>query len=277
VSTKAHDGSAVSVAGIVLAAGKGTRMKSPIPKVLHQVAGRPMVEWVLGALAEAGVAKACVVLGDDLTGFEEFLEKRRDLTVAIQSNRKGTGDAVASAAFAFKGVRPAGFAAGRHHSGPEVTADWTLVCTGDTPALRGDVLKAFLADVIQSGAALGVLGFRPADPKGYGRLVGSRRAPERELEAIVEDRDTTPEQKTITVCNTGMIAARTDVLFDLVRELEPNNDQREYYLTDCVSLARKRGLGAVMHVAPEARDFAGVNDREQLAQVENWMITRSRV
>src|SRR5690606_22423573 len=107
------DPGARAVAGIILAAGKGTRMRSTVPKVLHRLAGRPMLSWVCQALRDAGVERHCLVLSEDLSGFEAFLETKHHLTVVLQKNRLGTGDAVASAGLAFVGIAQAPFAAGR--------------------------------------------------------------------------------------------------------------------------------------------------------------------
>ncbi len=257
-------------AAIILAAGKGTRMYSALPKVLHPVAGKTMVEWVLGVLGAAGVDKCCLVLGEDRTGFEGFLAAHPEVNVAVQQNRLGTGDAVAAAAWSFAGVKPAPFAAGRAVSGAPIDCEMALVATADTPAISAEEIRGFLAAVRASGAPLGVLGMRVTEPKGYGRMV-SRGT---ELLAIVEERDADAETKLIDVCNTGYIFVEKDLLFSLMHSLKPDNVQKEYYLTDVVRYARERGLKPFIHVAREARDFAGINDRAQLADVECWIIRR---
>lgn len=260
----------MKTAAIVLAAGKGTRMYSAVPKVLHPVAGRPMVRWVLDALRGAGVGQTCLVLSEERQGFEDFLGAEKDLTVAVQKNRLGTGDAVAAAAWSFAGVTPAPYAAGQALSGPKIQSDFVLVATADTPAITQGEIRTFLEALQKSGHGLGVLGMRVPDPKGYGRMVS--RGPE--LLAIVEEKDADAETKKIDVCNTGYIACETALLFGLLHELKPDNSQKEYYLTDVVKHARARGLKPFMHVAAEYRDFAGINDRAQLADVEHWLIKR---
>lgn len=259
----------MKTAAIVLAAGKGTRMYSAVPKVLHPVAGRPMVHWVLDALKGAGVDQTCLVLSEERQGFEDFLAET-ELTVAVQKNRLGTGDAVAAAAWSFAGVSPASFAAGGALSGPKIQCDYVLVATADTPAITKDEIKTFLDALKKSGQGLGVLGMRVPDPKGYGRMVAKGA----ELVSIVEEKDADAETRKIDVCNTGYIAAETALLFGLLHELKPDNAQKEYYLTDVVKHARARGLKPFMHVAGEYRDFAGINDRAQLAEVEHWLIKR---
>lgn len=260
----------MTTAAIILAAGKGTRMYSAVPKVLHSVAGRPMVRWVLDALRGAGVKHMCLVLSEERQGFEDFLAEEKQLTVAVQKNRLGTGDAVASAAWSFAGVAPASYAEGGALSGPKIQCDYVLVATADTPAIAQGEIKTFLDAVKKSGQGLGVLGMRVPDPKGYGRLVAKGQ----ELISIVEEKDADPETKKIDVCNTGYIACETALLFSLLHDLKPDNAQKEYYLTDVVKHARSRGLKPFMHVAAEFRDFAGINDRAQLADVEHWLIKR---
>lgn len=245
-------------------------MYSAIPKVLHPVAGRPMVRWVFEALKGAGIDSLCLVLSEERQGFEEFLSQERRLTVAVQRNRLGTGDAVAATAWSFQGVTPASYAAGGHLSGERIQADFVLVATADTPAITSAELKTFLEALKKSGQGLGVLGMRVPEPKGYGRMVAEGS----ELIAIVEEKDADAETKRIDVCNTGYIACETALLFGLLHELKPDNAQKEYYLTDVVRYARARGLKPLMHVAKEYRDFAGVNDRAQLADVEHWLIKR---
>jgi len=245
-------------------------MRSAQPKVLHRVAGRPMLDCVLAALEQAGVSSHCVVLSADLAGFEPFLAAHPDLCVAIQKNRLGTGDAVAAAAWSFTGVRPAPYAAGQAWRGAQIQSEIVVVCAGDVPAVQPEVLRAFIETVRSSNAALGVLGMRLAEPQGYGRLVTQGE----QLTAIVEEKDADAATRRIDVCNTGIYAARTEALFDLLHGLRPDNAQREYYLTDCVKLACERGLATLAVVAGDHRDFAGVNDRVQLAEIEAWLVGR---
>lgn len=266
-----HDAAVSSdLVALILAAGKGTRMKSTLPKVLHPVAGRPMLDRMLQILTDAGIKSSVVVLSEDLVGFERFLESHDQLGVAIQQNRQGTGDAVAASAWNFAGVKPAPYAAGRALKGKPIDCKYVLILAGDTPAVRAETLQAFISDVRASGAAVGVLGMRTLEPFGYGRMVTKGR----DLLAIVEEKDADAEIKKIDVCNTGVILAEKTALFELLAQLEPNNTQKEYYLTDIVTVAVKRGLKAIAHVSDAWRDFAGINDRAQLATVERWIVDR---
>jgi bifunctional UDP-N-acetylglucosamine pyrophosphorylase/glucosamine-1-phosphate N-acetyltransferase len=259
------------ISSIVLAAGKGTRMKSVRPKVLHTLAGRPMLGWVVDALAKAGVDHGTVVLSDELDSFEPFLAAHPKLNVAIQEARQGTGDAVAAAAFAHADVERPPFARGRLHRGSKLSSKAVVICAGDTPALDPTTLARFIEECSASNAAVGVLGMRVPDPKGYGRCVTQ----DGQLLAIVEERDATPEQRRIDVCNSGVIWARTAELFRVLGTLTPSNAQAEYYLTDCVAMARKAGLATTVVITDDWESFAGVNDRRQLAEVETVLVRRA--
>lgn len=258
------------VAGIVLAAGKGTRMRSARPKVLHPVLGRPMVGWVLESLAKAGVKQSVLVISSDQGPFTDFLQQHPELALAVQQKQKGTADAVAAAQGVFvDGKTPIPYAEGTILRGESaLDATHVLICAGDTPALEGQELSRFLAAHGQSDVA--ILGMQAADPKGYGRLV----VVDGVLTGIVEEKDADPETKKIRLVNSGVVLARREILFRLLAQITPNNAQGEYYLTDIVKLAYQQGYRTTAHVAADANEFAGVNDRQQLAALEEWMLAR---
>ncbi len=261
------------VAAIVLAAGKGTRMKSVLPKVLHPVAGRPMLDWVLTRLNRLGIKKTCLLLSEELSPFADILKAHQSLAVAIQKNRLGTGDAIASAAYAFQGANIARYSAGDLVHGEKLQAEYVLVLAGDVPAIEEELLKKFIESSLQKKLDLAVLGMKVPNPYGYGRLVIDGDT----LSGIIEEKDASPEVKAINLCNTGVIFAKASLLFDLVTELTPNNAQGEYYLTDCVRLAYSKGLRTQAFIADEWQQFSGVNDRLQLADLERWMIEQKRI
>jgi bifunctional UDP-N-acetylglucosamine pyrophosphorylase/glucosamine-1-phosphate N-acetyltransferase len=258
------------VSGLILAAGRGTRMRSNLPKVQHALAGRPMLVWVLEAMKAAGAWPGCVVLSEEQDGLGSVLGSYPDLRIAVQKNRLGTGDAVAAAAGAFAGTSPAPFAAGYLRAGSPLASRYILIAAGDVPGVNPSTLRAFVDEVRTRGAAVGVLGMTPPDPTGYGRLVHDGG----QLVRIVEDRDADARTRAITLCNTGLIAAETAALFSLLHELSPAKSQREYYLTDVVRHAADRRLKTVAVAGADWREFAGVNDRAQLAEVESWLIQR---
>lgn len=268
---------------IVLAAGKGTRMKSDLPKVLHRVAGLPMLDWVVRSLKAAGVdqqviivspAMAKAIVASNAAGKSGDWQRFGSAVFCCQNTARGTGDAVASAWPAFEGVvKPPYVDADLIQGGADsrLSAQDLIICAGDTPALSGEALRGFIASCRDNGAAMGVLAMRVPDPAGYGRIVTDDGG---NLVAIVEDRDATAEQKKINCCNSGVIFAKASVLFELLASLGADNSQGEYYLTDCLGMAVQQGLRVLVHEGMDHHDFAGVNDRSQLAEVEKTLVGR---
>jgi bifunctional UDP-N-acetylglucosamine pyrophosphorylase/glucosamine-1-phosphate N-acetyltransferase len=259
------------IAALILAAGKGTRMKSARPKVLHPVLGRPMLDWVIGTAQKAGATDVTVVLSPEIKPFEAFMSTHDNLRVAVQNHQRGTGDAVASAAAAFSGAKVPPWAETALRAGAVSNAEWVLICAGDTPAMNPQTIRDFIQATLNSKKRLAVLGMRVTEPKGYGRLV---RSADGGLLKIVEERDADAAIKAITVCNTGVIFARIEWLFDLLGQITPNNAQNEYYLTDIFAIAASRGESAFVFETSAADEFAGVNDRSQLDALERSMLRR---
>lgn len=233
-------------AAIVLAAGMGTRMRSDLPKVLHEVAGRSLLGHVLDSLDRIGCGRTVVVVGPDMPAVEAVAVGRQ---IAIQSERRGTGHAAAMAREAL-----AGFA------GP------ILILYGDVPLIRPETLERLLDAVPTRPIAM--LGFRPADPTGYGRVL---KTPDGLAGRIVEQKDASDEERRIDLCNAGIYAVEGARLFGLLDRLTADNAQGELYLTDIVAHAG----GAVVIEAPAA-EVQGVNSRLDLAEVEAEMQRRLR-
>jgi bifunctional UDP-N-acetylglucosamine pyrophosphorylase/glucosamine-1-phosphate N-acetyltransferase len=236
---------------IILAAGEGTRMRSALPKVLHRVAGLPMLGHVLAA-ADAG--KRSVVIGPDAGEVRTFLDKAApDAAIHEQRERLGTAHAVLAA--------EADLAAG---------ADHVLVAYGDTPLVRAETLRR-LRSALAEGADVAVFGFRTATPFGYGRLVteGGR------LVRIVEEKDASEAERKIDFVNGGLMALRGASALKLLKSIGNDNAKREYYLTDAVGLAHKAGLKAVA-VEGDAAEAIGVNTRAELAAAEALWQQRAR-
>lgn len=261
-------------AALVLAAGKGTRMKSELPKVLHPVCGRPMLEHILDCLGTCGISNQhiCLVLGGDLEAFAPILQNRA-CSVVEQHQRRGTGDAVASTALAFSHQTPPPYTDAKLLAGGDLGAEDLIICAGDTPALRAEILEAFIQQCRQKNSDLAVIGMNHPEPTGYGRLLVNDQ---QELLGIIEEKDATAEQKRITLCNTGVIYAKRALLFDLLSQITCNNAQGEYYLTDCFGLARKQAKAVDVFSCQDFQSFAGVNRRDQLAAIEAWMIAGFR-
>lgn len=235
---------ALPTAAVILAAGMGTRMKSALPKVLHPVAGRPMIHHVVAAARASGADRLVAVLSPGLSAVADSLP---GVAVAIQDPPLGTGHAVACALPALDG-----FAGG------------VLVLFGDTPLVEAETLLRLRRALEAPDVAVAVLGFRPAEPGAYGRLVTDG---EGRLEAIVEAKDASPAQLKIGLCNAGVMAIDGRRISDLVSRIGNDNAKKEYYLTDIVALARADGLDAVV-VEGAADEVLGVNSRVELAEAE---------
>ncbi|MCQ0986249.1 bifunctional UDP-N-acetylglucosamine diphosphorylase/glucosamine-1-phosphate N-acetyltransferase GlmU [Jiella marina] len=238
---------------IILAAGEGTRMKSARSKVLHEVAGLSMVRHVVAAAVSAGSERIAVVSGrDSETVVEAVRRDRDDAEHIVQEERLGTGHAVLAA-----------------RSAIEVGADDILVLFADTPLIRPETLARARATLI-AGAQVCVIGFRPENPTGYGRLIESSG----ELMAIREEKDASEAERAITLCNAGVMAFSGDRALDILDAIENDNAKGEYYLTDAVEIARQKGL-SVRAIEAEAWEVAGVNTRAELAGVEaTWQAMR---
>jgi len=239
---------------IVLAAGEGTRMRSAVPKVLHPIAGQSMLAHVLTAVRGAGTEAAAVVVGPDSDAVAD--EARRMLPKArvfVQAERRGTADAVLAARAAIaKG------------------ADDILVIFGDTPLISADTLKR-LRGAIDHHASIAVIGFRPTDPTGYGRLVMNGHR----LVAIREDKEANDVERSIDLCNGGLMALRGEVALEILDRIDNNNAKGEFYLTDAVTVADGMALEAVA-LETQEDEVRGINTRAQLAEAEATMQRRLR-
>jgi UDP-N-acetylglucosamine diphosphorylase/glucosamine-1-phosphate N-acetyltransferase len=238
------------VAALVLAAGQGTRMNSDLPKVLHRMAGRPLLAWVLDALDDLGIGRTLVVIGHQRERVRaEF--PGPDFEWVVQAEQRGTGHAVMVA-------------------GPQL-ADFTgtlLVVCGDTPLLGAPVLHDLLETHRGSGAAVTVLSTRVPDPRGYGRIVRDPAAGADAIACIVEERDATPEQKRIDEINSSVYAFEYPALEQVLGQLTAQNSQSEYYLTDTVRLLLAAGHKVEAWCAPDYRELLGINTPEQLRDAE---------
>ena len=234
---------------VILAAGQGKRMQSSIPKVLHPLAGKPMLGHVLDAvslLADAENIQPCVVIGHGGEAVQQYLLKDYPKTrVALQNEQKGTGHAVIQ---------------GLHQ---EVSEGITLVLYGDVPLIQTQTLKQLLD--IASDGALALLTQHVNNPTGYGRIV---RNLDGEVVQIVEEKDADAQVKKITEINTGILACPTQELNHWLAQIEPNNTQGEYYLTDIVSLAANAYTPIRTTTPTFDWETQGVNSRAQLALLE---------
>jgi len=245
--------STTSVCAIVLAAGLGTRMKSKKQKVLHEIAGRPMVCHVLAALEEAGVMRSVVVVSEGSKDVKDAVAPR---PVAVQARQLGTGDAVKSALPLL-----------------EQTEQEVLVLFGADPLISSQTISTIIARrQAKDNPAVVVLGFRPNEFENYGRLIA---AADGHLDAIVEAKDATPEQARIDLCNSGIMAIDGKRLPDLLSRLRNDNAKQEFYLTDIVRLARQDGAICAW-VEGDETELLGVDTRADLAEAERLIQIRLR-
>lgn len=232
-------------ATIILAAGKGTRMKSDLHKVLHPIAGRPMLEHLLANLAELTPTHTVVVAGDRHEQLRQALAAH-SITVALQEPQLGTAHAALQAKTALAG-----------YSG------LIMVCFGDCPMVKAETVRR-LAAVLEGDARVAVLGFRPADPLSYGRIIADETGAVRKM---VEFKDATDEERAVDLCNSGVIVAHSDDLWRLLESVGNDNAQGEYYLPDVATNAIAEGLRVSVVETGEA-EVQGINSRAELAQAE---------
>ncbi len=251
-----HNHHAPKLAIIVLAAGEGTRMRSALPKVLHPLCGRSMLEHVLAATDTLDATLTCIVLAQDTleqvrSQCGQHNQAGRPYMYVVQSERRGTGHAVMQTRTMLK-----------HHN-----LDQVLVLFGDTPLLRSHTAQAVVEQHRQNGAVLTMLSFRPHSPTGYGRVLRNQAG---QVYGIVEERDATAEQRAIGEVNSGIMCIQADWLWKALDQLQPSPVKGEYYLTDLVALAvAEHGPGSILAVeAHDEREAWGINNRVQLAQAE---------
>ncbi len=233
---------------LVLAAGQGTRMNSDLAKVLHPMAGRPLLGHVLEALDTLGVGRTVVVIGHQRERVRaEFADAEVDW--AVQADQRGTGHAVLMAGPALQGFEGT-----------------LLVVPGDAPLLSARTLHELLSGHRASGAAVTVLSMRMPDPAGYGRIV---RTPGGGIDSIVEHRDASAEVLAIDEVNSAIYAFEYPILLGALAHLTADNSQGEYYLTDTVRLIQRAGHRAAVVCGEDYRELMGINTVEHLAEAEN--------
>ncbi|MBZ6378781.1 UDP-N-acetylglucosamine diphosphorylase/glucosamine-1-phosphate N-acetyltransferase [Pacificimonas flava] len=236
-----------SLAVVILAAGKGTRMKSELHKVLHPVGGRPMLLGLIDELRKLDLKKSVVVVGAGGESVRSAAESD-DVLFAEQTEQLGTAHAALMARDTLKNF----------------TGD-VLVCFGDVPLLKAATVETMQQRLAaEDRPASVVLGFRPADPKAYGRVIADEAG---RIRKMVEFKDASPEERACDLCNAGPLMARGEELFDLLSRISNDNAQGEYYLPDVVTVAAADGRDSAVVEAPEA-EVAGVNDRRDLSRAE---------
>ena len=231
---------------VVLAAGKGTRMKSGLPKVLHAAGGLPLIEHVLRTADTLSPTSIVIVVGHQAEAVRGALAGRPNLQFALQEPQLGTGHALLQAGEALAGA-----------------TGTVVLLSGDVPLLTPATLQALVNRHVETGAAATVLTAMVADPAGYGRI--ERR--DGEISAIIEHKDASPEQRQIREINSGIYAFDLQPLFGSLKQIGSANAQGEYYLPDLVRIYRDRGLTVETVTLDDPREIFGVNSRKELAQI----------
>ena len=235
---------------VILAAGKGTRMFSEKPKVLHKLSNQPLLQYVINAAKNLNPANINVVVGYKSDLVEQEFSKE-NINWVVQKEQLGTGDAVKYTASFLKGSQ-------------------TIVLYGDVPLININDLKT-LINISKNG--LGILTFNKNNPKGYG---GIKRI-KKEVEGIVEEKDCSEEEKKITEINTGIMCMDTSKLNNWLSQITNNNSQKEYYLTDIVALAKKDNIKVVTHEAKNETTISGINSKAELVSMEKFMNQKKNI
>lgn len=235
---------------LILAAGKGTRMKSDLAKVLHPLERKPLLHYSIAAAKSAGAEKIVVIVGHQ----SEVVKKKFADSGAVfveQNPQLGTGHAVLQAKDALKDY-----------------CGLTAILCGDVPLLKPDTITGLIDNHAKSGATVTVLTTYPADPRGYGRIVNDDK---KNILKIVEERDASDDEKKIGEINTGIYCVDTPFLFSALGKVNNNNKQHEYYLTDIVEIARREGFIVKSHIAHDYIEVMGINTPEELARAGQYL------
>jgi bifunctional UDP-N-acetylglucosamine pyrophosphorylase/glucosamine-1-phosphate N-acetyltransferase len=242
----------MKVAAVLLAAGQGTRMKSNLPKVLHSLAGKPMLWHTLQALNQAATEKPVVIVGHEASQVMEFVGDAADCV--LQEPQLGTGHAAMQAGPVLEGK-----------------SDYVIVTYADMPLLRGQVFQQLVETQKKNSGPISMLTVVAEDPRGFGRIV---RNDDGTVAAIVEEYVATPEQKSIKELNVGAYCFSADWLWDALGRIQKNPHKGEYYLTDTIELAAREGLAVQALIHDDLLETIGINTRVHLAEAEDVLRRR---
>ncbi|MGI9553592.1 MAG: bifunctional UDP-N-acetylglucosamine diphosphorylase/glucosamine-1-phosphate N-acetyltransferase GlmU [Thermodesulfobacteriota bacterium] len=240
---------------LILAAGKGTRMKSDLPKVIHPILQKPMISYVLDAVNLTKPDKTYIIVGYK----KELIEGIADgsnfkVEYIVQNKQLGTGHAISRAESKLKSY----------------TGD-ILIINGDSPAISGNELKKFIDKHRRNRSVLSLITARVENPYGYGRIIQDSNS---KIKSIVEEKDTSIEEKKINVVNSGIYCVRSKFLWEALKRLRLSNKQREYYLPDIVSHAVNNGHKVLNHNVADHNEILGVNDKAELSELEGYIKSR---
>lgn len=242
-------------ASVILGAGEGTRMKSTLPKVLHLVGGKPLVDHVLDTVLSLTMDRQVLVVG--FRGKTVMSHVRQNpgykkVDIVFQARRLGSGHAVLRAAKVM----------------PDYQGNVLVLCA-DVPLIKPGTLKKLMALHYRQGNAVSILTTKMANPSGYGRIIRAGN----QVVKIVEDKDATAQEKKVREINTGVYCFKAQSLFRILKKIKPNNKKKEYYLTDAVELLRQEGAGISALLCASSQEVAGINDQQQLAVANAYFTT----
>ncbi len=240
---------------VILAAGKGTRMRSKLPKVLHKVAGKAMLTYIIEAVENAGIQDIVVVVGHNADDVKNILSP--NIKTALQSEQLGTGHAVMQAEQVIS-----------------LKSNKVLVLNGDTPLLKSDTIINLINLHQEKNGYCTILSADLEDPHGYGRII---RNNEGNVEKIVEEKDAIEQERKVKEINTGTYCFDKQYLFEVLKDITPDNAQGEYYLTDVILEFNIRNLGVYSYIAEDLQEIKGINNRVHLAEAEKEMRRRKNL
>ncbi len=238
---------------VILAAGRGTRMRSDLAKVLHPLHGRPMIHYVIDTARALRSRRIIVIIGHQAEAVRRELAGTA-VEFAVQEDQRGTGHAVRQAAPLLAGEKGV-----------------VLILAGDTPLIRPETLESLILAHRREGAAAAVLTARVQDPTGLGRIVRDEAGC---IDRIVEEKDATGQQRALREINTSMYCFEPSRLLPALDQLKPENKQGEFYLTDTIGLLRRQGLGIADAPAGTPEEVTGINTPEHLTAAESWLLER---
>ncbi|MGI9534149.1 MAG: bifunctional UDP-N-acetylglucosamine diphosphorylase/glucosamine-1-phosphate N-acetyltransferase GlmU [Thermodesulfobacteriota bacterium] len=240
---------------LVLAAGKGTRMKSDLPKVIHPILNKPMISYVLDAVNPLKPEKTYIIVGYRKEMIGSIVDGcNLDVEYILQNRQLGTGHAISRAETKLKSYR----------------GD-ILIINGDSPAITSKELKKFVSKHKRNRSILSLMTSKVENPYGYGRIV---RDSNNKIQSIIEEKDATVKQRKINVVNSGIYCVKSKFLWETLRKLKTNNKQKEYYLPDIVKFANTNGIKVLNHNVTDPNEILGVNDKAELSELESYIKTR---
>ena len=272
----------MAVIGLILAGGLGTRMKISGPKSMQLIAGKPMVSHIIQALKNASIDNLILVLGEhNHDKFSQVIAENHKMAVVLQESPQGTAHASACAAALFDDRLVCDYCQPtilKSYQNTWQRTDNILICLGDTPALSSSVIKKFIQSHDESDAVISIMALSLDDPYGYGRIIlNEDQSGKKTAKQIVEQKNCSKQQQKINLCFCGLMIARLDRLFQLLKHVKKNELTKEYYLTELVELAYKRNYLVNVMNTNSWQSFLGVNTQAQKKKIDGIMSSSNSI